>query len=373
MPFVSNTGLAHYHEKVKELLNNKTDYIATRLFQEDTGKVVYVKLFTLTITGSYADINYEFAVTRRGNGPSYVNLFVQSMNDKYANDISLTYRGLNGDVESNLKAYHYKDTTKAVSTIQVWYKVNAWDDIRFFNRTFVPRSGTITWESTFTAGTAFPADATATINCAKATFLANVAWDSITGKPTITSKNVRTLSAEGPSGWEGVSTDDNYVPTMSLIGYWNGAYSGTSSNLAYCKQGAFGTIVTKDAGDYAAASHSHNYITTKDSNTITSIENDTTTNWGEQNTSVHFYSDENQLIDQPSQYGLMFNAAFGTEVHQLWMAQASNDMAHRGGNRNGWFGSWKTILDSDNFTNYAASKSHDHTCITNDEIDALFK
>ena len=373
MSFVSNTGLAHYHEKVKGLLNNKADYMPTKSFQENTGKVVYVKLFTLTLTGSYADINYEFAVTRRGNGPSYVNLYVSSANDKYASVISLTYRGLNGDVESNLKAYHYKDTTKAVSTVQVWYKVNAWDDIRFFNRTFVPRTGTITWESTFTAGTAFPTDATSTINCIKATFLASVAWGSITGKPTITSKNVKTLSSAGPSGWTDASTDDNYVPTMSLIAYWNGAYSGTSSNLAYCKQGAFGTIVTKNAGDYAAASHSHNYITAKGSNTITSTKNDTTANWGGQNTSVHFYSAKDQLVDQPSQYGLIFNIASGTEVHQLWMTQSGGDMAHRGGNGSGWSGSWKTILDSTNFTSYAASKSHDHTFMTNDEIDALFK
>lgn len=63
---VTSTGLAHYHEKVKELLNNKADYRPTRSFQENTGKLVYVKLFTLTITSNYADINYEFAVTGRG-------------------------------------------------------------------------------------------------------------------------------------------------------------------------------------------------------------------------------------------------------------------------------------------------------------------
>lgn len=73
------------------------------------------------------------------------------------------------------------------------------------------------------------------------------------------SKMVRTLSAQGNSGWANQTTDDKYVPTMSFMAYWNGAYGGTSSNLQYCDRGRFGTIVTKNSGDYAAAGHTHNY------------------------------------------------------------------------------------------------------------------
>ena len=44
------------------------------------------------------------------------------------------------------------------------------------------------------------------------------------------------------------------------MAFWNGAYnSNNSSNLTYCNRGAFGTIVTKNTGDYAAASHTHSY------------------------------------------------------------------------------------------------------------------
>jgi hypothetical protein len=75
--------------------------------------------------------------------------------------------------------------------------------------------------------------------------------------PTV---SLRTKSSVGDSGWKDKATDDRYVPTMSFMAYWNGAYSGRSSNLAYCKYGAFGSIVTKSAGDYAAASHSHAYL-----------------------------------------------------------------------------------------------------------------
>jgi hypothetical protein len=73
------------------------------------------------------------------------------------------------------------------------------------------------------------------------------------------SKTVRTLGAIGNTGWTNKTTDDKYVPTMSFMAYWNGAYSGTSSNLQYCDRGRFGTIVTKGSGDYAAAGHTHNY------------------------------------------------------------------------------------------------------------------
>lgn len=73
------------------------------------------------------------------------------------------------------------------------------------------------------------------------------------------SKTVRTLGAVGNTGWTNKTTDDKYVPTMSFMAYWNGAYSSTSSNLQYCDRGRFGTIVTKGSGDYAVAGHTHNY------------------------------------------------------------------------------------------------------------------
>lgn len=83
------------------------------------------------------------------------------------------------------------------------------------------------------------------------------------------SKTVRTLGAVGNTGWANKTTDDKYIPTMSFMAYWNGAYSGTSSNLQYCDRGRFGTIVTKNSGDYAAANHTHDdrYYTESEVNT----------------------------------------------------------------------------------------------------------
>ena len=70
------------------------------------------------------------------------------------------------------------------------------------------------------------------------------------GKPVTCSSYV-TKSSVGDIGW---GSNNNSPVTVSSIAYWNGAYSETSSNLTYCNRGAFGTIVTKNAGDYLSSS-----------------------------------------------------------------------------------------------------------------------
>ena len=113
--------------------------------------------------------------------------------------------------------------------------------------------------------------------------------------------------------------------------------------------------------NYAASSHEHNYLNVKGTNTINSTANDTTAKWGEQKNSVHWYTTANQLNGQPSQWGYLVNIGQNSEVHQIWMTQASGDLLHRGGNGSGWSGSWRTILDTSNYSNHVASKSHTHT------------
>ena len=57
----------------------------------------------------------------------------------------------------------------------------------------------------------------------------------------------KSLFAVGNSGWTTGSIDGNIIPDMSFIAYWNGAYSGTYSNLAYCNKGAFGSFAIKNS------------------------------------------------------------------------------------------------------------------------------
>lgn len=88
------------------------------------------------------------------------------------------------------------------------------------------------------------------------------------------------------------------------------------------------------------------------SNPITSTSADTTANWGALNTSLYFYTNTGQLIDQPSQWGYVLNLGQGAEVHQMWLEQSSGSVWHRGGNSTGWNGSWRRMLDSSNLGNY---------------------
>lgn len=88
-------------------------------------------------------------------------------------------------------------------------------------------------------------------------------------------------------------------------------------------------------------------------NPITSTSNDTTANWQKGGFSLGYFSSTGCLTDQPSQWGLVLNANAGNEVHQIWMQQSSGNLFHRGGNASGWNGTWKTILDSSNYSSYS--------------------
>ena len=47
------------------------------------------------------------------------------------------------------------------------------------------------------------------------------------------------------------NTNNDYVPDMRFLAFWNGAYNADgNSNLARCNHGAFGTMATKNASDY---------------------------------------------------------------------------------------------------------------------------
>lgn len=79
---------------------------------------------------------------------------------------------------------------------------------------------------------------------------------------------IKSATAVTTLGW---GTNNTYVPDISQLAYWNGAYSGTSSNLAYCNKGAFGDMATKSSSSYLTTSGTAAKATADASgNTITS-------------------------------------------------------------------------------------------------------
>lgn len=86
-------------------------------------------------------------------------------------------------------------------------------------------------------------------------------------------------------------------------------------------------------------------------NVIGMVMSDTVTTWGEQLNSVHFINNESSQIvtDNPSTWGMIFNMAMGSDVHQIWCTQPTGALFHRGGNSAGWSGTWREIVDSSNY------------------------
>lgn len=110
---------------------------------------------------------------------------------------------------------------------------------------------------------------------------------------------------------------------------------------------------------YAVKAHDHQKITLYGTNTIpnNSTQYDNVANWGAKHNSIHFYT-TSCLTSQPSQYGFILNLTTGSpEVHQIWAEQPGGSLHHRGGNSGGWSGTWKTLLDSSNYSSYVVPKS----------------
>ena len=73
---------------------------------------------------------------------------------------------------------------------------------------------------------------------------------------------VKNNTSVGTIGWTSGAAANAALVTVNSIAYWNGAYSGTTSNLAYCKKGEFGSIITKNTSDYysATTTRTANYV-----------------------------------------------------------------------------------------------------------------
>lgn len=69
------------------------------------------------------------------------------------------------------------------------------------------------------------------------------------GTNAIQTRAIKNNTTNGALGWVSSSASTELV-TTNTIAYWNGAYTGTSSNLLYTKWGAMTDIVTKDYEDF---------------------------------------------------------------------------------------------------------------------------
>ena len=78
-------------------------------------------------------------------------------------------------------------------------------------------------------------------------------------------------------------------------------------------------------------------------NPITNSDDDTVAKWVSLGPGIWMFTTDGKVIDKPANYGIVLSLCRKgvTEVHQVWFDQPSGNAYHRGGNVNGWSGTWK--------------------------------
>lgn len=120
---------------------------------------------------------------------------------------------------------------------------------------------------------------------------------------------------------------------------------------------ATGTISASSfLGNASSSTYTHQWRTTAENPCTTSTDSNTGI-FNVPDSRVYWISETGTVIDQLNQWGYILDIGNNAERHQIWMTQSSGDMAHRGGNSNGWSGSWRILLDSINYTSYTVTKT----------------
>jgi len=85
-----------------------------------------------------------------------------------------------------------------------------------------------------------------------ASFTANsVIISGSTTTAALTTRAIYNRTSKGNLEWTANATDTHII-TKNTLAYWDGSYSGTSSNLTYCVKGVFGDAVTYGVDDTTA-------------------------------------------------------------------------------------------------------------------------
>ena len=190
-----------------------------------------------------------------------------------------------------------------------------------------------------------------------ATSLQVLGTTEVTG--SVTGAGVKNNTAAGAVGWNsgGATHADNLkLINVNTLSYWNGAYTSTTSNLAYCNKGAFGTIVTKGTGDYLASTTkyaasgsvggsasslanfkvtttSNNAIDTPGSNAVAYASGLTKAAWNYQQVDGGYYCQ-------------WYSASW---FHQIFGDYRTGQISVRG-NNNGTKTAWRRVLDESNYS-----------------------
>ena len=199
-------------------------------------------------TGTYSDLNLVMMVTcgysskwgifkARARTEGTAGTFGSTVTIEWIVNHGFTNAQLYLLVKNNYQV----DTAKSgTATAEIWFK----SDGRYYGYTFTVlhegrRDGT---SSDLWALSSYRVNGSESYN------------KNASGIKAATSKSLKTATTTSNTGWTNNAIDDNIIPTMSFMAYWNGRYNSSNSNLQYCDRGRFGTIITAGSGDYVKKS-----------------------------------------------------------------------------------------------------------------------
>lgn len=163
------------------------------------------------------------------------------------------------------------------------------------------------------------------------------------------------------SDWKELVTFDSngYLRVPGLIAPEYVTASDGESNITLYPSG-----IGSDSNDFwikhdGGAWFTEVYVGTKDNytqlkpprfadNITGGVDNDTISFWIEQGSGYGWFSEQNQIIDQPNQYGFLVNYVGDADVFQIFHEQSSGDTYFRSGdNINDWFRNWAKVVITD--------------------------
>ena len=270
MRYLSKDGLRYYHQKkVKPTIKS---YIDTTLDKSSnnaiSNKAVTAEFEKYVKTENFTDTKNTAGSTNTSSKIFLIGATTQASNPQtFSHDTA--YVGADGCVYSNKKkvsveghTHNYAGSSSAGGAATSANKLNTPITIKIGSsgKTF-DGSNNVTWTL-------------AEIGAAPSSTLGSAAYLDVI--------------ASGSSASH-VESSNNHIPDMSILAYWNGAYTNDGkSRLSYCNRGAFGTIVTKNTTDYATSNHTHNYAGSSSAGGAATSANKLNTNAGSSAQPVYF-------------------------------------------------------------------------------------
>lgn len=100
------------------------------------------------------------------------------------------------------------------------------------------------------------------------------------------------------------------------------------------------------------------------------VANDTVATWSNLGNGVAWISEQNQIVDQPSQYAFIINYVHDTDVFQIFHEQTDGETYFRSGDSiNNWFQNWRRVIiaDGDDYIDVAGVNASETVTVGNDE------